>query len=229
MKASLNLSQITLRIIARTRGVRADDLLNHPLLHGKATSEGLRKKLDRMVGEGLLQCVSLPHGSKIYFLSRRSADQLDAPPAFAKTPTQSVMGIMLATSSLIFEQTYQFLSQNELSSVIFALGGEPAPTPPGQFLLRTFRVGQELETHLHFFLGEIRTVEALAKRVVVTVEKLSELKFFRKLMELSLFGITIAVPSQGVKESLSAIQFSIPVDIAVVNAMQDLTSLQIQP
>jgi len=80
------------------------------------------------------------------------------------------------------------------------------------------------ETHIHFLFAEPRTADSVRKRIEIIVQNLCRNKVFAELMELALFGVTIAVSSEGIKSAIETGSFSVPIKVEVVEELQDLIS-----
>jgi hypothetical protein len=220
--------QALLNTLARVRGLRPEMSLKYPQLRGVRSLEAARKRFERMEIKGLLAKSNLPTGPQIFRLSRRGVQLTGAPSSFADAPTQSVAYEMIAVSACGWRNTeFLFLTRQELVDVCTNLHpGFAMERFPGRFLLRTgTRHGNEselaaAETHLHFWIAEFKPAEQLARRIEVASQQLAKSSpFFAQAFRSGVMGISVAVPTAGVKATLKRSPFKIEVSIEVVQEL----------
>lgn len=219
--------KIRLATIARIRGVRAKTLLNYPQLKTERSEDAARKPLERLCDQGFLAASSLPRGSRLFRLSTKGVALTGAPPAYAASPSAGIAAEMLAVSALAW-QTEEFLfpTRAEVEELLasFAPDAEK-PKVTSRFVLRRVATDSgEVELPLHAFMAELRPADELARRAGVVLGGLRRSTVFRDLLQAGLLGLTIAVPSRGVKASLSSKPFETETSIVVVEELQDLVA-----
>jgi hypothetical protein len=218
----------TLATLERLRGARAETLLNYPCLKPLPSGEAARKQLERLRDQGLLASSPLPRGSALFRLSRKGVALTGAPPAYASSPSTGIAAEMLAVSALAWRtDEFLFLTKSEMEALLAGLTSDPEPPKvSGRFVLRPVKTAGDnppvSELRLHAFLAEMRPAEELVKRASVIVQNLKRGHIFAELIQARLLGLTIAVPSRGVKTSLTGKPFEIETSIVIVEELQDL-------
>lgn len=229
MQEALNsYDQAVCKTLARVRGLRPETALKYQKLKAVMTVGATRKRFDRLVEKGLAAKSNLPAGPQIYRSSRKGVQLTGAPSSFADAPTEAVAYDMVATSSCGWRtDEFVFLTRVEFIAICEQLyPGFRIERFPGRFLLRTIKRSTansekpESEAHLHFWLAEFKPAEQLARRVEVIVEHLTKSNpFFEEAIRAGLFGITIAVPTAGVKATLEQKTFPVETSIVVLDEL----------
>jgi hypothetical protein len=226
-----NLDKAILAILSRVRGARAETLHKYPQLKSAGSLEALRKRLDRRAESGILATSKLPRGSQIYRLSQKGVRLVGAPAAWAASPSPAVAGDMLSASAFGVSDEFIFLTRVELEALLRELSGENEATKTmGRFVLR--RVGalsaseaKAIETHLHFWLSELRPAEELVSRIKTVAENLGRTEVFRDLIAARAFGFTVVVATESAKTHLSQKSFPAETKIETLAELQDIVSL----
>lgn len=223
-----NYDHAVLQTLARVRGLRAKTAPKYPKLNVVKNEEASRKRFERLEQSGLLAKSSLPAGSQLFRLSRKGVQLTGAPNSFADAPTESVAYDMVAASSCGWRtDEFVFLTREEFVLICEQLYPEfKIARFPGRFLLRTIKrptrnsEEPQSETHLHFWLAEFKPAEQLARRIEVVVEHLTKSSpFFQEAIHAGIFGITVAVPTEGVKATLDQKKFPIEITIVVLEEL----------
>ncbi len=224
--SSLDLA--ALAIIARSRGARAEKVARHPLFKTESI-DAVRKRLERLCDQGLLVASKLPRGPQIFRLSHEGVALTGAPAAYANSPSAGIGADMIAVSELCLHEGFIFLTKAELEELLAKLAPDSErPRLTGRFVLRLVKAADgnssasSSELHLHAFLAELRPADDLARRAGVVIDSLRRSPVFRDLIQTNLLGLTLAVPSRGVKASLEAKSFAVETSIVVVEELQDL-------
>jgi len=214
---------------SRVRGFQTRTAHLFPELNIFGTEDGLRKCSDRMVEGGLLACSKPTRGQKLYRLSNKGVQITGAPPAFATQPSPNIAAWMLAASRLAARvNDFKFLTSPELNKALCDLGNtNTALKVPIPLILRKVspagsNTSMGTEAHLHVFLCELRTAEALAARAGTIIEKLMRTELLRELSDANIFGITIVAPSADFKNSLKTKDLPSETFVEVVEELQDL-------
>jgi len=216
-----------LPILSVVRGLLPEIGARYERLRG-ATPEAIRKRLEREAAKGLLSTSNLPSGRQVFRLSRLGVQQTGAPPSWAASPTPGILAEMLSVSAVAWNTAeYRFPRRSDFQELVKDLGGAdvqiPARLATSRFVLRTLKNGQEEETRLEYWLAELRPAEDLAKRAEIVAKNLKSTPPFAKLAQLGLLGISIPVPSDGVRATLSTHRLSLPTNIVVVQEMNHLS------
>lgn len=227
MQDSLNsYDQAVVKTLKRLRGLRPKMASKYPKLDAVKNEESSRKRFERLEKHGLVAKSSLPAGPQIFRLSRKGVQLTGAPNSFADAPTEAVAYDMLAASSCGWKlDEFVFLTREEFVVICTQLCPEFQMAKfPGRFLLRTIKRttdnSEQAETHLHFWLAEFKPAEQLARRIEVIVEHLTKSNaFFGEAIRAGLFGITVAVPTAGVKATLEQKKFPIETSIVVLDEL----------
>jgi hypothetical protein len=222
-----------LAILGRVRLLRATRAPQYPALTG-ANEEAIRKQFERAcTGEhAYLAKTSLPAGPQVFHLSRKGAQFIGAPVTWADAIAPGTAALWLSISSFAWRQDISVLSTSERSALLQRLSpAEDVSKIPGTFVLRTFQIptptnGTTTETHLHYWLAEIRPADQLVRRVEVILQHLQICKPFSALMELGLFGVTVIVPTNEAKETIQQHKCSIHLEVLVLEELQDLIAFQ---
>jgi hypothetical protein len=121
---------------------------------------------------------------------------------------------------------FLFLTASERDAIFDELAKGCAGKVTGRLLLRsklppsvTFG---STERHIHQWLAELRPAAELAKRVAIIVQKVNQLSLFNDFISTGVFGVTVAVPSSGVKAALDAHVLPVVTETVVVEELQDL-------
>lgn len=217
-----------LALIARLRGIRAETLIRYAPFMGLSV-DAARKLLERLCDQGFLAASPLPRGSRIFRLSSKGVASTGAPPAYASSPSAGIAAEMLAVSALAWRtEEYLFPTKAELEELLVRL--VPSPEKPkltGRFVLKlavanTEDGGSASELHLHAFIAELRPADDLARRAGVVLDNLQRHEAFQDLIQARLLGVTIVVPSRGVRASFIAKPFKCETSLVVVEDLQDL-------
>ncbi len=209
-------------VLARFRGLQAEVAPNYAVLRDVKTPGAARKRFERMAKKGLLAASKLPAGPQVFRLSAMGVKLTGAPPSFADAPTLGVSYDMIAASHLGWRTgEFIFLTRSELDALAAELTPNSEPLKHhGRLLLRSSRTagpGHDLEWHLHFWLAEFKPAEQLARRIEVIAKQLpGSAPLFEAAKEMGLLGVTVAVPSVGVKATLEAMSFPLEVSPVVV-------------
>jgi len=222
------IDEILIDLTARTRGIRAETASRYPQLKKAGNPAAIGKRMDRQCEKGVLASSPLPKGPKIYRLSNKGVRLTGSPSCWASAPTTSIAAEMLSVGCLgLMSAEYVFPTHSELRSLLANLTNEPLPARlPGRFVLRSGPISssdiQKSEMHVHALLSELRPADHLKKRVEIIVENLGHTKVFAELIELHLFGVTVAVPNAVVKNTLGTQTFPVPTNVVVIEELQDL-------
>jgi hypothetical protein len=231
MKEKIHIVQkVLLEFLPRVRGVTIDLLATHPKVKNVVTRDAVRKHAERTCEKGILACSPLPGGGSILRLSHHGVRLTGAPKAWAASPTAGIASEMIAASTLALKADFEFPTCAEVHSLLDELSKNcDQPRLQGRLLFRTFAANsdssdKEPETRLHYLLAELRTPENLQKRVEVVVENLKRTKLIAELIELGLFGITVAVPSAGAKTALETKSFPVETSVVIVEELKALVA-----
>jgi DNA-binding PadR family transcriptional regulator len=218
-----------LEVLARVRGIRPETVLKYSKLKIPGGSEAIRKRLDRLCDKGLLAKSSLPRGGQIYRLSHKGVRLTGASAAFANSPSVSIAAEMLSISSVAWKTSdYLFPTNVERDSFLAELAENSSMAKVHARLFLRLNKTQDRrdnsaqETCIHYWLAELRPPNDLQKRTEIIVQNLLRIGIFLELNHVGLFGITIAVPSHGVKASLDASSFPVSTETLVVEELQNL-------
>jgi hypothetical protein len=216
-----------LHILARVRGLRPETAFKYSKLKIPGGAEAVRKRMERLCNKGFLAKSPLPRGGQIFRLSHKGVRLTGAPPAFANSPSLCIAAEMLSVSAFGYADEFLFLTATERDALMADCAKDSEGKLTGRFLLRSLTsssvaVGPSLGTHLHLWLAEVRPAEELAKRVDTIVQKLNQVPVCAEFIRTGIFGITIAVPSRGVKAALDGRKFPVPTAAVVVDELQDL-------
>jgi hypothetical protein len=228
-RSAKNLEIEILKVLTRTRGVRLDLLMKFNRVVAGRSQEALRKHLERMCVKGLLAKSAMPSGSQLFRFSKKGSQTVGAPASWAQSPSSGVVSEIVSVCAVAGDtDKYLFLTREESQKTLSALGhvGE-IPKLPGRLVFRSVELRDETgrincETHLKLWISELRPPEHLAKRVHIIAENLQRHAVFARLIEARVFGLTLAVPSLGVKASLEILPFPVPTEICVVEELQSL-------
>jgi|ERR1041385_1484752 hypothetical protein len=217
----------TLATFARVRGARAETLLKYPCLKPARSADAARKQLERLCDQGSLAASALPRGSRLFRLSSKGVALTGAPAAYATSPSAGIAAEMIAVSTLAWRDEFLFPTKAELDDLLAELArGSEWPKHNGRFVLRPVTTagpnGPVTEFRLNAFLAELRPADELVKRAGVIVQNLSRSILFAELIQARLLGLTIAVPSHGVKTSLAGKLPEAEASIVVVEELQDI-------
>jgi hypothetical protein len=176
------------------------------------------------VKNALLIASKLPRGSQLYRLSRKGAAHVGAPPAWTSF-SESIAAEGLATSALGCQPDTIVLTRSESTELFRTLSnGTEEPKIIGRVILRQIQSTGEtrFETHIHTLLAELRTPEQLAARIAIIVRNLARSQLLAELIEAKLFGVTVAVASNGAKKALETKTFPVETLIEVIEDLQDV-------
>lgn len=230
MKEKLSiLDQRLLAVVARHRGLRAKTARRFSSLEEIPSDEAATKKMERLTYKGFLAQSALPAGPKLFRLSEKGVRFANAPKCWAKQPTAGMAAEMLSSGAVGWRLDEQvFMMNDELQDLSLELTTEPLPAQfPGRFIMRTKRSdgsdqNEEAEIHVHFWFCELRTSDQILARVRTIFDRLSKTKLFAELIELRLFGFSIAVPSNAAKAALNPTEFPAPTEILVIEELKDV-------
>lgn len=217
-----------LGVLARVRGIQAEVACKYAVLREAKTLGSTQKRFERAVKRGLLATSKLPAGPQMFRLSAKGVKLTGAPPCFADAPTQGVCYDMVASAACGWRtQEFIFLTRSELDALVEKLSPLSKPLKHhGRFVLRAFQAEgteskeQRIKWHLHFWLAEFKPAEHLAQRLEVIANQLTKsAPFFEDAKQMGLLGVTVAVPSAGVKTTLDAVTFPLEVSVVVVEEL----------
>jgi hypothetical protein len=221
----------TIATVGRVRGTRAETLLQYAQLKTARSADAARKQLERLCAQSYLAASPLPRGSRLFRLSNKGVVITGAPPAYANSPSTGIAAEMLAVSALAWQtEEFLFLTKSEVEDLLGNSGPDSAmPRLTSRFVLRPVKAdgdeaGAVSELHLHAFLAELRPADELARRVEVIFQQATRNPLLAVLIQVGLFGVTVAVPSPGVKASLKARIFPFETSVVVVEDIQDLVA-----
>ncbi len=212
--------QVILKILGKVRAATIEALFKYPDLAEAGTPDTLRKRCDRLTERGLLAKSNLPGSTQLYRLSKKGAQLVGAPASYAEALTAAVAYDSVAASNCGWQKDlFVILTRQEL----LTLGSQLSPEfsmerNQGRFLLRRVSVGPPETHHLHFWLAEFKPADQLARRIHAISSALTKANpLFDQLIQRGLFGISVAVPTQGVADTLLNHQpFPVPVHPIVV-------------
>lgn len=212
--------QVILKILGRVRAASIEALFKYPDLAEAGTPDTLRKRCDRLTERGLLAKSNLPGSTQLYRLSKMGAQLVGAPASYAEPLTAATAYDSVAASHCGWEKDrFVFLTRQEW----LALGSELSPgfameRQQGRFLLRRVSSHPPVTHRLQFWLAEFKPAVDLARRVHAISNALVKAHpLFPELIQRDLFGISVAVPTQGVADTLlNHRPFPVPVDPIVV-------------
>lgn len=191
---------------------------------GGASEEAVRKRLERLAQRGLLATSELPSGVQIFRLAKKALEITGSPSSWAASPSAGVLAEALSVSGVAWHPELLFPTRSELDEILKDLAGEKVEIPPrvaqSRFALRTLKVNSELR--VDYWLSELRPAADLARRAEVIAKNLSAVPIFGKLSLAGLLGLSVAVPSEGVRHTLSGHTFSLPTEIVVVDELKHL-------
>lgn len=226
-----------LGVLARLRGLKSEMAPKFAVLREAKTPGAARKRFERMCKRGVLATSKLPAGSQLFRLSAKGVKMIGAPPSFADPPTQGICYDMIASGACGWRtQEFIFLTRSELDALVEKLSPLSKPLKHhGRFILRAFQAEgtepkeQRIEWHLHFWLAEFKPAEQLAQRIEVIARQLPKsAPFFEDAKQMGLLGVTVAVPSAGVKTTLDAVTFPLEVSVVVVEELAATVSNSLQ-
>lgn len=217
--------QVILKILGRVRAASIEALFKYPGLEA-VTPDTLRKRCDRLVEKGLLGKSAIPGSTQIYRLSKKGVQLVGAPASYAEPLTAATAYDSVAASHCGWEKDrFVFLTRQEW----LALGSELSPgfameRQQGRFLLRRVSVDPPETHYLHFWLAEFKPADQLARRIHAISSALTKANpLFPELIQRDLFGVSVAVPTQGVADTLLNHQpFPVPVVPIVVPELAPL-------
>jgi hypothetical protein len=215
-----------LDILHRVRAILPETAGRYGQLKG-ASDEALRKRMERLAEKDFLATSALPSGRQIFRLSRKGVKLTGSPTSWAASPTCGILAEALSVSALAWKKDdFLFPTRSEFERLLKDLGGEQIQVPPrvtrSRFVLRTMKGEHQPEMRLDYWLAELRPAAALASRAEVVAINIAAVPVFKRLIAAGLFGISIAVPTNGVRATLETNALSIPAHIVVVEELQHL-------
>jgi len=215
-----------LQILLRTRGMDVRTAQRYLAPGDTRSEDALRKNFERLRDSGYIAGSKLPSGRQMFRLSHKGVKLVGAPAAWAARLTASIAAEMISISAVAWNRDeFLFLTQAELSALLQELQPRcEVSRLPGRFLLRSAK-DSETESNtfrLNYWMCEIRPAESLRRRVQVVAENLARNAVFAELMSTRQFGMSIAVPSLGVKASLEQGDFPVDSEVLVVEELQEL-------
>ncbi len=221
---------IILETVGRTRGLTVETALAYRLLKAMGNAEALRKRMERLCEKGFLAHSKLPNGLRVFRLTHKSVPLMNAPKAYASSPTAGIAVEMLSVASFAAKaDEFVFPTSQEADAVFSELVGAPTSLKvPGRFALRFSKSATDAaqsEVQIHYWLAEPpKPADKIAKRVQVVFEKLRQTKLVADLIELGLFGFTVVVPSEGVRATLKTYRFPVQTEVVVLSMLQTFVS-----
>lgn len=222
------LDMIILLLCACTRGMWPEMAVRYGCLKAASNPEAIRKRMERLCDKGFLAHSKLPSGLRIFRLTHKGVALMNAPKAFASSPTLGIAVEMLSVASFAAKsEEFVFPTHEEMNAVLSELTGTNITLKvPGRFVWRFSGPAPDTaksDVCFHYWLAEPpRPADKLAKRVQVVFEKLIQNKAIADLVELGLFGFTVVVPSEGFRATFNTYRFPVETDTVVLPLLQPL-------
>jgi hypothetical protein len=190
----------------------------------------LRKRAEHLVKKGLAETSLLPSGRQWFRQSKLGCKHTGSPASWAESPAPGIIAESLATAALLDINGFYVTTPAEVATLLRVIAREESIAIPARVAASRF-VGTEEkddEFRLNYLLAEIRPPDRLRLRAETVLTQLTRVPVFKFLMDFDLFGIIIAVPSEGVHSALVAQNLSYPLSdairIVVVEELQQLAS-----
>lgn len=216
--------QLVLDVLSRVRAMTSKTAARYKKFGG-ASEEALRKRMERLAQRGLLATSDLPSGVQIFRLTKKALELTGSPPSWSTAPSPGVLAESLSVSGVAWHGQLLFPTSNEFDEILKDLAGEKAEISPrvaqSRFVLRSLE--QDTEIRVDYWLAELRPAVDLVRRAEVIAKKLNAEPIFAKLSRARLLGLSVAVPSDGVRQTLARYTFALPTEIVVVEELKHLT------
>lgn len=219
-----------LDVLARVRAMLSETAVQYGSLRAPS-ADAMRKRMERLCEKGLLASSLLPSGRQLYRLSAKGVRATGAPSVWAGSPSLGVAAEALSVSAVAWKtEEFVFPKRIELEKLLGELAsGPPKVTIPARlhasrFVLRRGKSSDATgaEWHLNYWLAEQRTAEELRRRCQVVMQNLRTVPALAELMAADLLGVTIAVPSEGVRATIKTDGLPVPAEVLVVAELNHL-------
>jgi hypothetical protein len=210
-----------LAILRRTRLFRADEIATLYEQLRRMSPEAVRKTCERMLEAGDILASATPKGKRVFRLSGELVGPLGVTRCYAASPSAAVMVESIAAFALAHEiARFAFLTKQEVEEIFRKRGHTKAKAPNNRFLLRKTE-GRVIR--LDVFIAEALAADALVKRLVAVTTKLRQHPAIAEIDAAGLFGATVAVPTDGLKEAIQSRGMpELPIDMVVVEVMREM-------
>lgn len=189
------------------------------------TLNAARKRAERMAADGFLATSLLPSGRQWFRHSKLGCKHTGSPACWSESPPPGVIAEALAAGAVMNISGFKILRPADVARFLRAAALDDSLAIPARVMASRFVRTEEQngDLRLNYLLAEIRPAAKLEQRAETVLHQLGRIPVFNSLINSDLFGLVIAVPTDGVRATLVVDKLAVPVRVIVVEEFRHLT------
>ena len=209
--------------LSRTRLALVETIQHFPGLQGDSPN-AVRKRVERLSAKGFVASSLLPSRCQWFRQSKAGCKHTGSPACWSESPALGVIAEALAVGAMMKTRGFDILRPADVATFLRRAACDDSLAIPARVMAsRFFRTEEQNgDLRLCYLLAEIRPAAKLEQRAETILNQLVRIPVFNSMINSDLFGLVIAVPTDGVRASLNVGKLAVPVRVILVEQFRHL-------